>query len=207
LVTALSYDTAKYDTSEGSKVVLPAYQLAIDPDGPDVAGGFTTLVYEPYLNGDVATGWTTHDKIAVTGKWWSTRSINGMADRSVLKTLPEINAANPNAMVWLYGVDVGAGAAGADVAWDAVTFAAAGKCATQTWDKGKPEGTPKPTTKPTVAPTAAPGNAGGTGAGRGLPVTGAALPTILSVGGVLIAAGAVLLLVLHRRRTQIDFTA
>jgi phage tail protein X len=57
-VNAASYETVKYDTVDAAAVVLPAYQLGVDINGP-ADGGFTTLVYEPYLNAEgVKRTWT-----------------------------------------------------------------------------------------------------------------------------------------------------
>ena len=130
-MTAASYETVKYDTAEAAKLVLPSYQFGVDVNGA-AEGGFTTLVYEPYLNGDVKRTWTSWD--AFTGRWWSTKKINGQDTRDVLKRLPEIVVDNPAAVVLYYGVNVGAGNAGADVAFDSVSFGTAiGSCTEHQW--------------------------------------------------------------------------
>lgn len=88
-----------------------SYQLKIldakRTDGDST--GFTTLVWEPYQNGQPlgsSDGWVNEANIQ-DGKWWSTRPIAGANGQSQLVSLDDIVAANPDAHVTAYGVNLG----------------------------------------------------------------------------------------------------
>lgn len=108
-VTDLSYSTkqvgASFDSGDAS------YQIPVYLQGG--TSGFTTLVYEPYQNGDVETGvWQSWDVDA--GQFWSSRSVtcsNGSITAGgggePFYTLSEIQEMCPEAVVLGYGVNVG----------------------------------------------------------------------------------------------------
>jgi hypothetical protein len=123
----LSYSTYR---SAGSFQQVAALNLVIDFNGPDVAGGFSTLVFEPVYNTDqgavVSGEW--QDWIASgSGVWWSTRAINGQcagATSTCDKTWSEILANNPDAVVLGgFGVNQGSGNPGLVTAVDALKIA------------------------------------------------------------------------------------
>lgn len=74
------------------------------------ASGFTTLVWEPYRNGQplgTTNGWVRESDIE-QGHWWSTRSIAGATGgQSEDVSLAAVAAANPDAVVTAYGVNLG----------------------------------------------------------------------------------------------------
>jgi hypothetical protein len=128
-VTDLAYWT--YQAPTGQVPVADAsYQLQIDTNGA-AAGGFTTLVFEPYWN--VAQGaivpatWQSWDVDA--GLMWSSRTVaDGTcvlaagAGGPPLYTLAAVQAACPNAVVLGIGVNVGTFNPGYTVATDGVRF-------------------------------------------------------------------------------------
>ena len=123
----LSYSTYRSSTSTSvPESQLPAINLVIDYNGPDQAGGFSTLVFEPvYQEGGAAAitedTWQNWD---ATGDaiWWSTRSIPGAATQSTYVTLNAIKAANPDATISSYIINQGSGNAGLYAAVDAFNF-------------------------------------------------------------------------------------
>jgi hypothetical protein len=81
-VDSLGYWT--FQSSAGTNASAnAAFRLGVDTNGPEVSGGFTTLVFEPYWQdeGDPAGDpapiipdtWQEWD--AAAGRWWSTRQI------------------------------------------------------------------------------------------------------------------------------------
>ena len=125
-VDAISYRT--YRTA-GSAQQVAALNLVIDFDGPAVAGGFSTLVFEPVYNNahqpvvsDAWQSWTATGG----GTWWSTRPINSQcagATAACDKTWSEILSSNPAATVLGgFGVNQGGGNAGLTSSVDALTF-------------------------------------------------------------------------------------
>lgn len=130
--TELSYvDDISYNTyrSTGSAQQVAALNVVIDFNGPAVAGGFSTLVFEPVYNTDqgavVSGEW--QDWIASgSGVWWSTRPINGQCAGATSicdKTWSEIVANNPDATVMEgVGINQGSGNPGLKTAVDAFTF-------------------------------------------------------------------------------------
>ncbi len=133
-ISQLSYST--YRTA-GSGNQLPALNMVIDFNGPNVAGGFATLVFEPVYNlgqHPVVNGtWQNWDALG-SGIWWSTRAINGQcagATAACDKTWSEIVANNPDAIILGgFGINQGSGNPGLDAHVDALTIAHNGNCVT-----------------------------------------------------------------------------
>jgi hypothetical protein len=125
-VTQLSYWTYQAPTGQPPHAAA-SYQLQIDVNG-SAAGGFTTLVYEPYWNGTVAPAtWQQWDVDA--GQFWSSRTVaDGTcvlaagAGGPPLYSLQTIKTLCPNAVVLGIGVNVGTFNPGYTVAVDGVTF-------------------------------------------------------------------------------------
>jgi len=100
-ITEIAYSTNR---AAGNLQQVAALNLVIDFNGPNVAGGFATLVFEPVYNtaqGAVVSGqWQTWD--AYNGIWWSTQPINGQCAGATAvcdKTFAEIQANNPDAVI------------------------------------------------------------------------------------------------------------
>lgn len=124
-INAISFATYRFAISTAGQGVLPAINIAVDPNGPSVAGGFTTLVYEPIYNTDpnsiVPGVWRSWD--AYAGLWWSTRAIPGVCARDCLVTWSQIVASNPNATILGgFGVNQGSFSGGLFAATDALTI-------------------------------------------------------------------------------------
>jgi hypothetical protein len=123
-VTELNYWTKQVS---GPVYADPSYQLLVDLNGA-AAGGFTTLVYEPYQNGTVVPGtWQQWDVDA--GQFWSSRSFTDGTCAVVaggggapFYTLAGLQATCPNAVVIGFGVNIGSNNPGYDVYTDGVTF-------------------------------------------------------------------------------------
>lgn len=96
-----------YSTYAHQPVVVASINMEVLTDPP---GGYTTLVYEPYLNpgaGAVVPGvWQSWD--AFHGMWWSTHVIAGVPTRGVPVAWSVIVAANPHAVIIDYGINQGA---------------------------------------------------------------------------------------------------
>jgi len=121
----ISYYT--YRTS-GTGSQVAALNVEIDYNGPNVPGGFTTLVFEPVYNMDqgmVVNGvWQRWD--AYNGGhaiWWSTRPIPGVCAFNCFVPWSTIVASNPDATV-LGGVGLNQGSGNPTLvsAVDAFTF-------------------------------------------------------------------------------------
>lgn len=112
-INAIEYST--YRTA-GNAQQVAALNLVIDYNGPAVAGGFATLVFEPVYNtaqGAVVSGqWQRWDAFG-SGIWWSTAAINGQcagATSTCDKTWAEIVANNPDAVILGgFGINQGSG--------------------------------------------------------------------------------------------------
>jgi hypothetical protein len=123
-VTTLSYWT--YQDS-GPVHAAASYQVAVDLNG-DAAGGFTTLVYEPYWNGVVAPEtWQQWDVDA--GQFWSSRTFTdgtcavvAGAGGAPFYSLATLNTLCPNAVVLAIGVNIGSFNPSYVVATDGVQF-------------------------------------------------------------------------------------
>lgn len=92
-----------------------ALNLEVDVNGPDVDGGFTTLVFEPVYNTDqgavVSGEWQNWD--AYNGgdaRWWSTKAMPGVCSVNCFVSWSDIVAANPDATILGgFGVNQGSG--------------------------------------------------------------------------------------------------
>lgn len=123
-ITDIAYST--YRTA-GSGQQVVALNLVVDENGPAVAGGFTTLVFEPVYNtgqGSVVSGsWQDWDAVP-TGIWWSTRTIPGVCAFDCFVTWNAIVAANPDATILgAFGLNQGSGNPGLVSNADALTIA------------------------------------------------------------------------------------
>ena len=88
------------------------------------AKGWTTLVWEPVYNGGSngpTNGFVTKSNLE-NGTWWSSNAIDGAPNRDTFVSLSTIIAANPNALVVGYGVNVGSGTPNATSYVDDVSF-------------------------------------------------------------------------------------
>ncbi len=102
--------------------VPASYQLSLV--GVTGTKGWTTLVWEPVYNGGVngpTAGFVTKSNLE-NGIWWSSNAIDGAPNRDTFVSLSTIIAANPNAKVVAYGVNVGSGTPNATSYVDDVTF-------------------------------------------------------------------------------------
>lgn len=128
-VTDLAYWTYQPVTGQ-TPIAAPSYQLQLDLNG-DGAGGFTTMVFEPYQNS--AQGpippetWRSWNVDA--GLLWSSRSFSegtctvvAGAGGPPLYTLAQLQAMCPGAVVLGIGVNVGTFNPGWTVATDGVQF-------------------------------------------------------------------------------------
>ena len=130
-VTELSYWTYRSASStEPLGIATPSFQLQVDLNG-GVTGGFTTLVYEPYLdqgNAAVHTGvWQQWDVDG--GDVWSSRAYTEGTSTVVAGaggcpcyTVAGLASAFPDAVVLGIGVNVGSGNTGYVVAADGLTI-------------------------------------------------------------------------------------
>jgi hypothetical protein len=120
----------------GTGVALPSINMVVDFNGPNVAGGFTTLVFEPYFNPDQGAvqndTWQTWD--AYNGgqaMWWSTRIIPGVPCVQCPVTWATIVANNPDATILGgYGINQGSFNGGITASSDVLTLGSNGECIT-----------------------------------------------------------------------------
>jgi hypothetical protein len=122
-VGEISYNTFR---TAGSLQQVAALNVVVDYNGPSVAGGFSTLVFEPVYNtdqGPIVSGQWQDWTATGSGVWWSTKPINGQCEFTCYKTWAEIVASNPDATVLGgVGINQGSGNAGLTTAVDAFTF-------------------------------------------------------------------------------------
>ncbi|MBV9773418.1 MAG: hypothetical protein JO040_05685, partial [Gemmatimonadetes bacterium] len=100
-VDGLGYATYRF--AGGTTFQVPSINLEIDYNGPNVAGGFATLVFEPVYNtgqGAVQPGtWQSWDAYAGgSAVWWSSKPINGVCAFSCFVPWSTIVANNPDAV-------------------------------------------------------------------------------------------------------------
>ncbi|HEX6576079.1 MAG TPA: hypothetical protein VF042_14015, partial [Gemmatimonadaceae bacterium] len=111
-VDAISYDTYR---SAGNAQQVTALNIQVDFNGPDVSGGFTTLVFEPVYNtaqGAVANDtwqhWDAYD--AGNAVWWSSKSIPGVCEFNCFVSWNTIVGNNPDATILGgFGINQGSG--------------------------------------------------------------------------------------------------
>jgi hypothetical protein len=124
-VADLGYQTKQ---NSGPPVAAASYQVVVDLNGSETAGGTGTLVYEPYWNGTVVpTTWQSWD--VDSGQFWSSQTftdgscsvVNG-AGGPPFYTLSALKTACPNALVKSIGVNVGSYNPSYDVETDGVAF-------------------------------------------------------------------------------------
>lgn len=126
----LAYST--WRTSGGSPNQVPALNIEVDFNGPNVSGGFTTLVFEPVYNTDqaaIADGmWQRWDAYnGGNGRWWSTKDIPGLCAFTCYATWSEIVAANADAtLLGGLGFNQGSGNPALDANVDALTVGFSG---------------------------------------------------------------------------------
>lgn len=127
-ITDLSYATKQVS---GPATADASYQLAVDLNGTDTPGGFTTLVYEPYWNGTVTpTDWQTWN--VTNGQFWSSSTVSDTeggncnvkagAGGAPFYTLSQLQADCPNAVVTGFGANVGTYNPNYNVEVDAFNF-------------------------------------------------------------------------------------
>jgi hypothetical protein len=124
-IRSMSYATYR---SAGALQQVASINIQVDYNGPDVAGGFTTLVFEPVYNTSqgavVSNQWQSWD--AYDGGqaiWWSSNPIPGAPNRDTFVPWSTIVAANPNATILGgYGVNQGSGNPALVTAVDALHF-------------------------------------------------------------------------------------
>ncbi|QBJ94968.1 hypothetical protein ERC79_02555 [Rhodococcus sp. ABRD24] len=115
--TTLGY---RVNTSAGGSA---SYQLKVvganRTDGSPL--GFTSLVWSGIPNGPTP-GWVGLTNLE-NGNWWSTQSIAGATGGQANPVpLSQIKAANPNALIFAYGVNVGTGQGGSTSNVDSLQF-------------------------------------------------------------------------------------
>ncbi len=136
-IDAIGYSTYR-TTGTGSQ--LPGLNIQVDPNGPSVPGGFTTLVYEPIYNtpaGTIVSGqWQNWN--AFTGKWWSTANIGGQclgASIACQRTWAQIVANNPGATIsGGFGINQGSGNPNLLAAVDALNLGTSGNLVTYNFE-------------------------------------------------------------------------
>ncbi|HVQ38983.1 MAG TPA: hypothetical protein VMS31_15705 [Pyrinomonadaceae bacterium] len=127
---------ATYQTSAGNPIQLPSINIEVDYNGPSVAGGFTTLVFEPYYNADqgsiVSNTWQTWDAFkGGNAIWWSSRNIPGVCAFDCFVTWNAIVAANPDATILGgFGINQGSGNPALTASTDVLTIGSNGECVT-----------------------------------------------------------------------------
>jgi hypothetical protein len=110
-------DMMKYSTYriQGNLQQVAAINLEVDENGPEVDGGYTTLVFEPVYNTNqgavVNNEWQTWDAYnSGDAIWWSSRPIPGAPNRDTFVSWDTIVAANPDATILGgYGINQGSG--------------------------------------------------------------------------------------------------
>lgn len=127
-ITALFYLTYK---TAGLPIQVPAMVMEVDANGPQQAGGYTVLVYEPYYStpppppASIQTNtWQTWDAFNVgRGLWWSTRPLNGVCALDCFVSWNTILAHNPQAVIaGGFGLNQGTGNPGLISAVDVLSI-------------------------------------------------------------------------------------
>lgn len=121
----ISYSTYR---AAGSAQQVAALNVEIDFNGPEVDGGYSTLVFEPVYNTDQGAVdnnvWQDWDALnGGTATWWSTKSIPGVCAFTCYVSWSDILAANPGATILGgVGINQGSGNPGLTTNVDAFTF-------------------------------------------------------------------------------------
>lgn len=125
-VNQISYSTYR---TMGIGQQVASLNVVIDFNGPNVTGGFSTLVFEPVYNtaqGAVVNGSWQNWTASGSGLWWSTQPINGQGSGAAianLRTWSQIVANNPDATILGgVGINQGSGNGGLISSVDAFTF-------------------------------------------------------------------------------------
>lgn len=127
-INAISYSTYRF---AGNLQQVTALNMEVDYNGPEAAGGFTTLVFEPVYNTDqgpvVSSQWQDWDALnGGNAVWWSTKAIPGVCAFTCYVSWSDIVAANPDAtIVGGFGVNQGSGNPALTAAVDALTLGTA----------------------------------------------------------------------------------
>ncbi len=127
----------------GTAPQVASLNIQVDIDGPDVAGGFTTLVFEPIYNtnqGPLVSGqWQTWNAYAGGNAiWWSSQPIPGVCAFNCFVTWNTILASNPDATILGgFGVNQGSGNPGLDSAVDFLKIGVAGDTITYNFEPYK----------------------------------------------------------------------
>lgn len=131
---------ATYQSSAAVPVQLPAINITVDYNGPSVAGGFTTLVFEPVYNvaqGPIVPGtWQNWDALyGGNAFWWSTQAINGVCAKTCYATWNQIVSANPDATILGgFGINQGSGSVALTASTDVLTIGSNGECVTYNFE-------------------------------------------------------------------------
>jgi hypothetical protein len=132
-INKISYSTYR---ETGNNQQVAALNIQVDFNGPNVAGGFTTLVFEPVYNtdqGPVVSGvWQDWDAYnGGAAKWWSTRDIPGVCAFDCFVKWEDIVAANPDATILGgFGVNQGSGNSNLTTNVDALSIGTEANCVT-----------------------------------------------------------------------------
>jgi hypothetical protein len=135
-INAISYSTYRDASSTATPVQVTALNIEVDFNGPEVAGGFTTLVFEPVYNtaqGPIIPGqWQSWDAFSGgNAVWWSTKDIPGVCSFNCFVTWNQILAANPDATILGgFGVNQGGGNDGLIANVDALRLGTSDSCVT-----------------------------------------------------------------------------
>jgi hypothetical protein len=140
-IQGFSYST--YRTTGGSMGQVPALNLEIDFNGPNVDGGFATLVFEPIYNTDqgvISDGiWQDWDGYSGgSATWWSTRAIPGVCAFNCFVSWSSIVSNNPDATILGgFGVNQGSGNPALTASADALSIKYGGTTTTYDFEPYK----------------------------------------------------------------------
>jgi hypothetical protein len=117
-IDTLGYSSLVTRVSTANADQAPALNITIDSNGPEAAGGFATLVWEPiYVDGEStdADTWITRSPSTADGGWWSPQSgtttgvVGALGFPAYTATWADVQEALPNATVSGIGVNQGGG--------------------------------------------------------------------------------------------------
>jgi hypothetical protein len=133
-IDRISYAT--YRDTGASPNQVPALNIQVDYNGPNVAGGFTTLVFEPVYNTSQGAiqddAWQTWDAYnGGQGVWWSTQSIPGVCAFNCFVPWSTIVQSNQDATILGgFGINQGSGNPALVAYSDVLTIGYGGECTT-----------------------------------------------------------------------------